>query len=300
MSRKWKITLIVGVIAMFTAYASLMIWLIAGSSTPGGSIALIRIDGVISGSGEGPFSSSVTPERVLSQLRQADEDPGVSAILLRINSPGGTAGASQEIYSEVVRMKKPVVASIADIGASGAYWIAAGADKIIANNASEIGSIGVIIEIPNLQGLFKQIGADFQVVKQGKYKDMGNPARPLTAEERTILDKHSKVLYDLFVEEVAKARKMKKDDVLRLANGLTYPGTQAKGFKLIDEIGNYSDAVAATGKLGKIDGKPNVVEYDKPGLFDFFSGMSDVSAALKNLSQIGKLNDMMLGKPVPR
>lgn len=300
MSKKWKITLIVGVVALFVIYFSLMIWLVAGGSGPGQSIALIRIDGVISASGSGPFSSAVIPETIINQLKQAEDDPGVKAILLRINSPGGTAGASQEIFTEVKRMKKPVIASIADIGASGAYWIAAGADKIIANSASEVGSIGVIIEIPNLEGLFKQIGADFQVIKQGKYKDLGNPSRPLSPEEKNILNRHSKVLYDLFVKEVAKARNLSEEEVLKMANGLTFPGIQARGMKLIDEIGNYSDAVNEAAKSGKIEGKPEIVEYNKPGFFDFFTGMTEVGNALKALSQVGRIGDLMINRPIPK
>lgn len=301
MSRKWKITIIAGITALFLFYLAVMVWLISDSNPfPGESIALIKIDGVISASGEGPFSSSVTPEKVLSQLDQAAEDRDVKAILLRINSPGGTAGASQEIYTEIKRLNKPVVASIADIGASGAYWIATGADKIIANSASEVGSIGVIIEIPNLQGLFKQIGADFQIVKQGKYKDLGNPSRPLTLEEKEILNQHSKILYDLFVDEVAKARKLTREEVLKMANGLTFPGTQAKDLKLVDQIGNYSDAIDAAAKLGKIGGKPKVVQYDKPGFFDFFSGMSEVASSLRGITELGDFSGSVFNKPLPR
>lgn len=306
MSKKWKIVIIVGVISLFVFYFSFVIWLFSGSGKQpfsGKSIALIRVDGVIASSGEGPFSSISTPEKIINQLRQANDDPSIAAILLRINSPGGTAGASQEIFTEVKRIEKPVIASVGDIAASGAYWIASGADKIVANSTSDVGSIGVIIQVPNLQKLFEKIGADVQTIKQGKYKDLGNPARPLTEEEIAILDKHSKIIYDIFIDEVASSRKIARKEVEELATGLTFPGVQARELKLIDQIGNYSDAVDLAGKLGRIKGKPNVVQYDKPGIFDFLTSTAEITKLLNTLSglmQINQLNGIIYNYPLSR
>lgn len=228
----------------------------------GGSVALIRVEGEISASQES--LSSVTPERIIEQLRWAERDRGIKAILLRINSPGGTAAASQEIFTELTRAKKPVVASIADIGASGAYWIACGADKIVASPTSAVGSIGVIVALPNLKGLLDKLGITYIVITKGKYKDIGNPARPLTEEEKKVLDEQAGIIYKDFIESVAESRRLSVEEVEKYATGLTYLGTQAKEMGLVDKLGNYTDAVKLAAKLGKIKGEPEVEEYEKP------------------------------------
>lgn len=238
-----------------------------------GSVALIRIEGEISASQES--LGGVAPERIIEQLRWAEEDDNVKAILLRINSPGGTAAASQEIFAELKRVKKPVVASIADIGASGAYWIACGADKIVASPSSAVGSIGVIITLPNLKGLLDKLGVTYIVITKGKYKDIGNPARPLTAEERKVLDEQAGMIYRDFIENVAESRSLSLEEVEKYATGLTYLGSQAKEMGLVDQLGNYTDAVKLAAKLGKIKGEPEIEEYEEPFdlryLRDFFT-----------------------------
>lgn len=280
MRRRTKVTIGVLVAGFAIAYLGVIVWLIKSSAKDNisvsseGLVAIIRINGVISASGDGGITSGETsPENIIKDIRDAEEDDEVKAILLRINSPGGTAGSSEEIYSAIKQIRKPVVASISDIGASGAYWIASGTDKIIANASSEVGSIGVIIEIPNLQKLFNKIGVDLQVISQGKYKDLGNPARPLTNEERKILKDHSLIIYNKFVDDVTKSRKIPRNKVLKIANGLTYPGSVARKLNLIDEIGNYSDGLKLAAKLGKIKGEPETIEYEEPGIFDFFGSM---------------------------
>ncbi len=230
--------------------------------TAEGSIALIRIEGEISASQES--IRGVAPERIIKQLRWAEENDNVKAILLRINSPGGTAAASQEIFTELRRAKKPVVASIADIGASGAYWIACGADRIIASPSSAVGSIGVIITLPNLKGLLDKLGVTYIVITKGKYKDIGNPARPLTEEEKKVLDEQAGMIYRDFIENVAESRNLSLDEAERYATGLTYLGSQAKEMGLVDQLGNYTDAVKLAAKMGKIKGEPEIEEYEEP------------------------------------
>jgi protease-4 len=210
----------------------------------------------------------VNPEDIIEQLRKADKDDSVKAILLRINSPGGTAAASQEIYREVKRVKKPVVVSIADVGASGAYWVACGADRIVASPASDVGSIGVILIIPNLKGLFEKVGIEYVVVSKGKYKDLGNPARRLTEEERKILDAQAEIVYEQFIDAVAESRKLSESEVRELATGLAFLGTEAKEKGLVDELGNFRDAVKIAARLGKIKGEPKIIEYRKPTIFE--------------------------------
>lgn len=246
-------------------------------------VALIRIEGTISADRS---QSGANPENIIDQLRQAEEDGGVKAILLRINSPGGTAAASQEIYQELNRVKKPVVASIGDIGASGAYWIACGADEIMASPASDVGSIGVIMAIPNLTELFKKVGIKYIVISKGKYKDLGNPARPLTEEEREILSEQAEVVYEQFIEAVAESRKLSREEVEKLATGLAFLGEEAKDMGLIDELGNFHDAVELAGKRGKIEGEPELVEYAAPSFFE------NLSSLLLKMRQPG-LNELL-------
>jgi protease-4 len=235
------------------------------------SVALIHIEGVISSSPQGgllTISTASTPEAIINQIRSANKDSRVAAILLRIDSPGGSAAASQEVYREVKRSKKPVVASIGDVGASGAYYIASGTKEIIASPASTVGSIGVIMTIPNLQDLYKKLGVSFVVITQGKYKDIGSESRPMTEEERKILTEHTAIVYEQFISDVAAGRGMSKERVRELATGLDWPASQALKLGLVDRLGNYQDALNRAGKLGKIVGEPNVVRYDRPTLLD--------------------------------
>lgn len=294
---------IVATIAASVLFFGLLMALFIGSGEKGffdeiegkpTSVALIRIEGVIAGTGdEMSFtggSGIVSPERVIDELHQALDDPDVASIMLRVNSPGGTAAASEEIYREVKRVgsKKPIVVSISDVGASGAYYISSAAGTIVASPASEVGSIGTIIEIPNLSGLFKKLGIELQVVAQGKYKDLGNPGRPITDEERKILSDQSRIVYDRFISDVAKGRKMKESEIRKFANGLTFPGVEAKKMGLVDVLGNFQDALLLAGKLGKIDGEPEIVEYGEDPFSELFSGVfgADLNAA-KLLKQLG-------------
>jgi protease-4 len=267
--RRWWIWIIVFfLIFLFGLYAIAIILLLGERPTFFGEargIALIRIEGTISADRSG---SSVNPEDIIEQLRRADKDDSVKAILLRINSPGGTAAASQEIYREVKRVKKPVVVSIADVGASGAYWVACGADRIVASPASDVGSIGVILIIPNLKELFEKVGIEYVVVSKGKYKDLGNPARRLTEEERKILDAQAEIVYEQFIDAVAENRKLSESEVKELATGLAFLGTEAKEKGLVDDLGNFRDAVKIAARLGKIKGEPEIIEYRKPTIFE--------------------------------
>lgn len=267
--RRWWIWIIVFfLIFLFSLYALAFLLLLGEKPTFFGEargIALIRIEGAISADRAG---SNVNPEDIIEQLRRADKDSSVKAILLRINSPGGTAAASQEIYREVKRVKKPVVVSIADVGASGAYWVACGADRIVASPASDVGSIGVILIIPNLKGLFEKVGIEYVVVSKGKYKDIGNPARKLTEEERKILDAQAEIVYEQFIDAVAESRKLSEAEAKKLATGLAFLGSEAREKGLVDDLGNFRDAIKIAARLGKIKGEPEIIEYRKPTIFE--------------------------------
>ncbi|MBE3113670.1 MAG: signal peptide peptidase SppA [Actinobacteria bacterium] len=227
----------------------------------GESVYEIRLEGVISGE---KFSSllsgeTVTPEEIIGQLDEADKNPNVKAILLRVNSPGGSPAASQEIYEEIKKMEKPVVVSVSDTCASGAYYVASAADRIIANRSSSVGSIGVIMQIPNYEDLYEKLGLKYTTIKQGKYKDIGSPDRPLTKEEMKLLEAQLKEIYRQFISDVAEARSMDVSEVEELATGWVFLGTEALELGLIDDIGNYKDAINIAAELGGIKGEPIVI-----------------------------------------
>lgn len=193
------------------------------------------------------FPDTDTAPYVKKKLRKAVDDKNIKAILLRINSPGGTVGMSQEVYSAVndVRAKgKPVVVSMGDVTASGGYYIAAAADRIFANPGTLTGSIGVIMHLMNWQETEKKIGLQPTVIKSGIFKDIGSSDRPMTAEEKALLQNIIMDSYDQFVTAVANGRHMDKEVVKKLADGRVYSGRQAKAVKLVDDVGGYDDAVA--------------------------------------------------------
>ena len=252
----------------------------------GDSIALIHIDGAISGTGSS-IDGVVTPEDIIDQLDQAANDPSVKAVLLRIDSPGGTVAASQEIAMAVKRMSIPVVSSIGDIGASGAYMVASQSDHIVAAPGSSVGSIGVIMQLTNLQGLLDKVGVEFTVVTKGDLKDTGSPYRSITTTEVALIDEQMTVAYEQFIADVATGRNMDVDDVRELATGWAWMGTEALELGLIDSLGNYSDAIDRAAALGSIDGQPNIVTFEPTlgledlafSLFGFKSMLSPTDAA---------------------
>jgi protease-4 len=211
-------------------------------------IQVIRLSGMIMdkqdsslfGAGEGASSSA------LKFLRKAAADGHVKAVLLRVNSPGGTVSASQELTDEVMALRsknKPVVVSMADIAASGGYYIATAGDKIVAEPGTITGSIGVIFNAMNLKALGDKIGVQSEVVKSGQFKDIGSPFRPFTAEDRAILQGLITDSYDQFVQAVAKGRNMPVEAVKKLADGRIYSGRQALKLGLIDQLGGYDTAL---------------------------------------------------------
>ncbi len=279
MSKKWKVAIAATVAILAIGYFSLLIVAFIYSSPGvfgGEKVAVIRISGIMSSSGSaGGFltEGGTSAEKIVEDLRRADDDPDVRAVILRIDSPGGTASSGQEIYSQLRRMKKPVVASIADVGASAAYWAASGAREIIAGPASDVGSIGVIISVPNYEGLLKKLGISVVTITKGKYKSIGDPARPMTEEEKSILEGQSEVIYRRFIEDVAVGRRMKVAEVEKLADGLAWPGSQALDKKLIDRLGNWQDAVDRAAELGKIEGEPELIEYGRRSPFEFLTDL---------------------------
>ena len=206
----------------------------------------------------GTISSS---KKISSELEKFAKDDGIRAIILRINSPGGGVGASQEIYREVQKItpQKPVVVSMGSVAASGGYYVAAPATKIVSNPGTITGSIGVFIQFVRLEELLDKIGVDLEIVKSGEFKDMGSPDRKLTQRDRDILDALIKDLQGQFVTAVASGRNLSVEKVREIADGRIFSGARAKDLGLVDFMGNFQDAVEITKKLVGIQGDVELV-----------------------------------------
>ena len=207
----------------------------------------------------------VSSEQILKDLTEFRNNPNIKSIVLRIETPGGAVGAAQEIYREVKRTSevKPVVASMGSMGASGGYYAALGADNIIANPGTMTGSIGVIVKFPNLEGLFEKIGYKSEVIKSGPLKDVGASDRPLSEEERILMQDLIDNVYNQFVRDIAAARAMPEETIFELADGRIYTGEQALEVGLIDSLGNFIDAIVLAAELGGLDTKDPQLIYPK-------------------------------------
>lgn len=201
----------------------------------------------------------------VDEIRKYADDGSIKAIVLRVESPGGAVGPSQEIYREVARAaaRKSVVASMGAIAASGGYYISSPATRIVANPGTLTGSIGVIMEIPNVAGLMDKVGLKTTVIKSGRHKDMASMFREIGAEERAILQNVLDDVHAQFIEDVAKARKMDIEKVRALADGSIFTGRQALGNGLVDELGGLRDAEDIAARLAGIEGEPVIVKKKK-------------------------------------
>jgi protease-4 len=229
--------------------------------TQSGSVAVVHIYGPI----HAPMSASAFSEDaddIAQRLHEISEDDDIKAILLRINSPGGTVGAVQEIYTEILKCKakgKKVVASLGDVAASGGLYLATSADRVISNPGTITGSIGVIMEFGNLEGLFQKLGVRLQVIKSGAHKDIGSPARPITPEEKRLLQASIDDAYAQFVEAVVAGRGLPRDKVLKFADGRIFTGREALHVGLVDDLGDSRDALDALIKLANLEPHPPIV-----------------------------------------
>ena len=227
-----------------------------GLPTGGAKVAVVEIEGIILDGGQ-----------AVRDLREHGDNPSVKAVVVRINSPGGVVAPTQEIYAAIGQVReqgKPVVASLGSVAASGGYYLAAAADRIVANPGTLTGSIGVIMQLPEIQELLKKVGVRYETVKAGRYKDIGNAQRSLTPEERQILQSLLDDIYDQFVDAVARGRHLSRPAVLALADGRVYSGRRAKELGLVDQLGGLDDAVRLAGELAGIPGKPHVVRPRRP------------------------------------
>ncbi len=242
----------------FLFFVAFVFWMVrSGVEGPvmqsGPKVGILELNGVIS-----------RPEPYLKAIKQFSDDDDVKAVVVRINSPGGAVGASQELYQEFVLLdkKKPVVASLCSVAASGGYYAAIGARRIISNPGTLTGSIGVIMQVPNVGPLLEKLGIKSNVIKSGKFKDMGSMTRDLTNEEQQLMQGVLDDVHRQFIEAVARSRKLPVKDVEALADGRVFTGRQAMEAHLVDKLGNFTVAVHEAAGLGGIKGEP-VLAYPK-------------------------------------
>lgn len=253
------------------------------SSGFGDKIGVIDVEGVI-----------LEAKPTIDQLKKFEKDDSVKAIVLHIDSPGGGAAASQEIYMYVKRIadrhnkdkKKPIVAAISTVGASGAYYIASACNKIYSTDASIVGSIGVIAQWVNYGDLMKWAKLKDVTMKAGALKDAGNPARDMTEPERAYLQGLIDNMHEQFIHDVAVGRNMKEEDISAIADGRVWTGQQGLPLKLVDEIADFQDAIDKTAKSVGINGEPTIVkpDKDKKTLYDILFG--DVSDFLPDKARM--------------
>lgn len=251
----WRAALAIFGIGLFLLFLILGLAFLLGKwdQFGGPKVALLEVNGLIADS-----------EKVIEQIRHHVENETVRAFVIRINSPGGGVAASQEIYEEIKKVRavheKPVVASLSTVGASGGYYIAAAANKILANPGSITGSIGVIIQIPNISELLKKVGIGSVVIKSGRYKDLASATRELTPDERRVLQRLIDDIHDQFIQAVAEGRGLSRQQVETVADGRIFSGRQALELGLVDQLGNLQDAIETAAEMGGIEGKPQIVQ----------------------------------------
>ncbi len=216
-------------------------------------------------------------DTIIDQIHAHRDDPAVKAVVVRINSPGGTVGASQEIYNELIELKrkskKPVIVSIADIGASGGYWVALSGDEIIANPGSLVGSIGVIMTGLDLQQVPHRYGVNMRTYKSGKYKDMLSSWRSVSPEETQLVQSMLDDVHDQFIATVVSERRLPTATVMTLAQGQVFSGRQAKMNRLIDRLGGFSTAIQVAKSKAKLSGDVELIYKSDPSFRDLFRGV---------------------------
>jgi len=247
---------------------------------PKEAIAILRIYGPIGLSHGFGFPVGVDVDRLIKRLQDLREKPEIKAVVLKINSPGGSVGSVQEIYSEIKKLRqkgKIVVASLGDVCASGGYYLACVADKIVANPGTLTGSIGVILELANLEELFKKIGVKIETIKSGKHKDIGSYARTLTPEEKEIFQNLINDAYEQFINSISEERNLKRDKVLQFADGRIFTAQQGLKLGLVDRLGTTEEAINLAAELAGMKGKPKVITEFEPWekILDLFSRYSE-------------------------
>lgn len=261
-SLRWILGLSVAFFFLFLgASAAVIFWQKSRSSHQAASPIFERAGDVV---GILPINGVITDsKKVLKQLDHFAEESRVKAVVLRLDTPGGVVGPSQEIYEKVKKFPKPIIASMGSVAASGGYYIAAGTKRIFSNPGTITGSIGVIIELLNLKKLYEWAKIERYAIKSGKFKGSGAEYRELTPEEREVYQNMIDDVLGQFRAAVREGRHMTEEEVVAVSDGRIFSGARAKDVKLVDELGTIEDAIAYAGKMGKIEGKPKVVYPEK-------------------------------------
>jgi protease IV len=278
-----KIWILIGVVVVSTLigfYDRVTTPLVSSSSVsvlPKPSVMVIPIEGMITGAGSDWQLSMV--DMVFEQLKQAKDTKYIKAVVLRINSPGGTVGASQEIYNAILRFKqdtkKPVVVSILDIGASGAYWIALAGDYIYSQPGSIVGSLGVITQTMDLTAVPKKYGVNVRTYKSGPHKDLLNPWRAPTKDDTYLIQKMLTRIHTQFKDALIKRRKVLPEQAHVLADGRIYAGEDALKENLIDALGGLHDAIQYAANMANVE-TPHIM-YPQRGVRDFLQSFRSMA-----------------------
>jgi protease-4 len=282
---------LVGLISLFGIFVVFIfaLWFLNrlgfGTGLPIGKdkIVVVEIEGVLT-------KSRPTIEKLL----QYKKDESIKAIVLRINSPGGGVSPAQEIYQELTKLRdtKYIIASMESVAASGGYYIACAAHKIVANPGTITGSIGVIIEFANMEELLDKIGLKSVVIKSGKYKDIMSPTRQISKEEQELLQAVIDSVHNQFISAVAQGRGIPKEKVVAIADGRIFSGEQAKEIGLVDELGNLQDAIKTATQMSGIEGEPHIIypKEKRPSIWEILLGES-----LSTLSDFVDAQDFTIG-----
>lgn len=222
-----------------------------------------------------PFAEKVAVLDITGVISQSDahiklihtyrDDPSIKALVIRLNTPGGSVAPVQEIHSELKKLEKPVVASMGGTAASGGYYIACAADTVVSNPGTLTGSIGVIMQFIQMGGLYEKVGLKRQVIKSGEFKDTGSALRDLTEAEQAVLQSTVDDVYNQFVDAIFESRQthLTRSELLELADGRIFSGKQALNHKLVDKLGNLQDAIQIAAELGNVEGTPKVVRQQR-------------------------------------
>jgi protease-4 len=293
---KKKKAIIIGVsIVLLVAILVVVLVLVVPSRSSAGKIAVISLSGTITTEGSSLFSgSTITPELVRDYLARVEKDKAVKAIVFRIESPGGEIEPSQEILWEIEKIKetKRIVVSMGGTAASGGYYISTQADKIVALPTTMTGSIGVIYQVTNIEGLLEKLGIQIEIFKGGKYKDMYWGFRELTPEEEEIMQGMVDEYYEQFIDVVAEGRELSREEVRNLATGQIYTGTKAKELGLVDELGDLDTAINWALELAGLE--TAVVEYYQPPRLTLWSLLGFANAIQVKLSGLSAQDIILL------
>lgn len=253
MKKRQRIFIILGVIVglffLLIGLHSMM-----GGAPIGEKVAVLDIEGIIS-----------RADATIKLIHAYRDDPSIKAIVLRIDSPGGSVAPVQEIYTELEKLDKPIVASMGGTAASGGYYLACAANTIVANPGTLTGSIGVIMQFTRMEGLYDKVGLEHEVIKSGTFKDTGSSFREMSEAERAVLQGTVDDVYNQFVDTIFTSRSahLTRDEVVSLADGRIFTGKQALDLKLLDKLGNLPDAIEHAAALANIAGKPKILRKEK-------------------------------------